>query len=83
MRGDYAAFFYAARKGLYSYDDQDSDYGIFTRFLISGIEGEADAKYGGNSDGIITLRELAAYVQEGVSRWSLERKRYRPSGRAA
>ena len=73
------AIFHAARKGVYSYDDQDSDYGLFARVLISGLEGEADLRYGGNSDGIVTLIELAAYVREGISRRSIEsRKRQKP-----
>jgi len=73
LRGGITAVFYSARRGFYSYDDQGSDYGVFTSYLIDGLEGKADSEYGGNGDGIVTLRELAAYVQEGVSRWSMER----------
>ena len=72
LRKGITAIFYSARKGLYSYDHDGSGYGVFATYLISGLEGEADTRYGGNSDGIVTLNELAAYIREGVLEWSLE-----------
>ena len=72
LRKGITAIFYSARKGLYSYDHDGSGYGVFATYLISGLEGEADTRYGGNSDGIVTLNELAAYIREGISEWSME-----------
>ncbi|MBW1766771.1 MAG: caspase family protein [Deltaproteobacteria bacterium] len=72
MRGDATALFYSTRKGLHSYDQEDSDHGVFAEYLIRGLEGEADTGYVGNDDGAVTLREIADYVREGISSWSLE-----------
>ena len=72
LSGDVTAQFYSTRKGLHSYDQEDADHGVFAQYLIRGFEGEADTGYMGNDDGAVTLREIAAYVREGVDRWSLE-----------
>ncbi|MFH1351243.1 MAG: DUF1566 domain-containing protein [Pseudomonadota bacterium] len=69
------AIFFAAQKGFYSHDDERSGYSVFTKSLINGLEGEADSLYGGNGDGVVTLRELSAYVQEEVLRGPLEKNR--------
>ena len=65
-----SAVFYATKTGWYSFEDQASDYGIFTRFLLEGIRGKGDYQYG-NSDGVVTFRELSAFVQDGVSGYAL------------
>jgi hypothetical protein len=64
------AIFYAARKGSYSHDHEDSEYGVFMREVIAGLEGEGDTRYGGNNDGVVSIGELAGYVREGVTAWS-------------
>ena len=69
-RAEVSAVFYATKTGWYSYEDNNSDYGIFTRFLLEGIRGKADYQFG-NSDGTVTFRELASFVQEGVANYTL------------
>jgi len=64
------AIFYATKTGWYSYEDRESDYGVFTRFLLEGIRGKADYQFG-NSDSIVTFRELSSFVEESVSNYSL------------
>lgn len=74
-----SAIFYATKTGLKSYEDIASDYGIFTRFLLEGIRGKADYQFG-NSDGLVTFRELARFVQENVTNYALNLDRnQRPS----
>ncbi|MFH0845317.1 MAG: DUF1566 domain-containing protein, partial [Pseudomonadota bacterium] len=79
LKDGIGAVLYAAKKGTSSHDDEASEYGVFAKSLIAGLGGEADLGYGGNHDGGISLRELADYVQEAISKWSLEtHKRQKP-----
>ncbi|MCB1176015.1 MAG: caspase family protein [Leptospiraceae bacterium] len=61
-----AATFFSTGSGNFSYEDSETDFGVFTRFLAEGMDGKAD----GNKDGIVTFNELEAYVQSKVSKWS-------------
>lgn len=61
------ATFYATKSGWKSYEDPDSDYGVFTKYIISGLKGNGDA----NKDGVVTFQELSIYVEDSVSKWSL------------
>jgi hypothetical protein len=51
-----------------SHPDQDSNHGIFTRYLLEGMDGKAD----GNGDGSITQKELFEYVQKKMTDWGLK-----------
>lgn len=55
-----AATFYSTKAGYYSYEDDTSDFGVFTKHLVYGIEGKADS----NQDGVVTFSELQSYVQD-------------------
>lgn len=66
-----SAVFYSTKAGFYSYEDDDSDYGVFTKYLIYGMEGKADE----NKDGVISFSELENYVQDGVKGWSLQKNK--------
>lgn len=67
-----SAVFYSTKEGLLSYEDDESEHGVFTRFLLEGIRGKADYQYG-NSDGIVTFRELASFLEEAVTNYSYNR----------
>jgi uncharacterized caspase-like protein len=49
-----------------SWEDEESS--VFTRFLLEGLNGKADA----NEDGIITFTEVALYVEETVPKYTRE-----------
>lgn len=67
-----SAIFYSTREGYYSYEDSESNFGVYTRFIIDGIKGMADSrKQNGNEDGIVTFDELEKYVQSNVNEWSI------------
>ncbi|HNO25353.1 MAG TPA: caspase family protein, partial [Leptospiraceae bacterium] len=69
------AVFFSTGSGNYSYEDHESENGVFTRFLKEGISGAADA----DQDGIVTFSELENFVQEKVRGWSLKfNKKQRP-----
>ena len=51
-----------------SHPDPDSKHGIFTRYLLEGVEGRADA----NGDGNVTQKELFEYVQKKMTEWGLK-----------
>jgi len=72
LRRGVSAVFYAARKGYYSHDDLPSEYGLFGNALITGLQGEADTRYGGNKDGVVSLGEIASYVDQSLTDWSLK-----------
>lgn len=77
-RAEVAATFYATKTGWYSYEDTESDYGAFTRFILEGLQGYADREKG-NNDGIVSFRELSGYVEEEVFNWALKNdKEQRP-----
>ena len=65
------AIFYATKSEGFSYEDPESDYSVFARFIIDGLEGYADIKYAGNGDDIVTFFELSAFVEEEVKAWAL------------
>ncbi|MCB1179150.1 MAG: caspase family protein [Leptospiraceae bacterium] len=66
-----SAIFYSTKAGYYSYEDDESDYGVFTKYLIYGMEGKADE----NKDGVVSFYELEQYVQQGVKDWSLKKNK--------
>ncbi|MCB1160452.1 MAG: caspase family protein [Leptospiraceae bacterium] len=61
-----SATFYSTKAGYFSYEDPNFDFGVFTRYLVYGLEGKADE----NNDGVVAFRELQGYVQEEVDKWS-------------
>jgi hypothetical protein len=70
-KAEIAAVFYATKAGWFSYEDKKSDYGIFSRFLIEGLKGKADA----DKDGIVSFSELETYVMEAVFDYAVEMDR--------
>lgn len=66
-----AATFYSTKAGYYSYEDDESDYGVFTKQLIYGMEGKADD----NKDGVVSFGELEQFVNKGVKEWSLKKNK--------
>jgi hypothetical protein len=66
-----SAVFYAAAKGYSSKPDDKSEHTAFAAQLLSGLQGGADGKYGGNKDGVVTLKELVSYVNLSLSEWCL------------
>jgi hypothetical protein len=49
-----------------SYEDPDRQHGLFTYYLLRGLEGEADEPPSGNNDGVVRAGELLAYLQRVV-----------------
>lgn len=55
----------AATLGGYAYDDEQRQNGVFTAAVLDGLHGEAPA----GSEGWITVRTLADFVQQRVATW--------------
>jgi hypothetical protein len=66
-----SATFYSTKAGYYSYEDDETDYGVFTKYLVMGMEGKADS----NADGVVAFSELEQYVQKGVKEWSTRKNK--------
>ena len=66
-----AATFYSTKAGYYSYEDDETEYGVFTKYLVMGMEGKADT----NADGVVAFSELEQYVQKGVKDWSTKKNK--------
>ena len=66
-----AATFYSTKAGYYSFEDDETDYGVFTKYLVMGMEGKADV----NDDGIVAFSELEQFVQRGVKEWSTKKNK--------
>ena len=47
--------------------DTEAKHGLFTRHLLTGLEGKADTDRYGNGDGQITLGELKAYLDDEMT----------------
>lgn len=67
-KAEIAAIFYATKAGWFSYEDKQSDYGIFTRFVIEGFKGKADA----DGDSVVSFSELEKYVMKKVYDYAVE-----------
>lgn len=65
-----SAIFYATKTGWKSYEVDDFEYGLFTNFILEGIKGKADYQFG-NSDGIVTFKELSNFTGESVCNFAL------------
>jgi len=48
--------------------EKDKSHGLFTKYFLMGMSGEADAMPNGNGDGTITLPELQSYLKGTVTR---------------
>jgi uncharacterized caspase-like protein len=72
MRDQVSAAFYAAKKGTFSHNRRGAPHGVFGGALIAGVQGEADRDVAGDGDGVVSLMELGAYVEEKVTSWSME-----------
>ncbi|TGL61205.1 caspase family protein [Leptospira ognonensis] len=68
---DQVAVFYSTKLGYFSYEDDKSAYGVFTKYLIYGMEGRADSNF--NAE--ITFTELSDYVTNALKDWSSENKK--------
>ena len=64
--GDIPVTFFSTRTGYYSYEDTKTNFGVFTKYLAYGMEGQADS----NKDGIVTFSELEEFAQNGVTQWA-------------
>jgi len=58
----------AATGSQISSDYEKAGHGLFTHYLLTGLQGEADADH----DGIVTLREVVPYVRERVARTAVD-----------
>ena len=47
--------------------DQDKSHGLFTKYFLKAMSGEADAKPYGNGDGTVALGELDAYLKDTLT----------------
>jgi len=51
-----------------SSDYEKAEHGLFTHYLLAGLQGEADA----DKDGIVTLREITPFVRDRVAHTAVE-----------
>lgn len=51
--------------GGYSYDDPSLQNGVFTWYILKGLQGEAES----DRQGLITVEKLATYVDERIRDW--------------
>ncbi|MCP4155969.1 MAG: hypothetical protein GY757_50060, partial [bacterium] len=53
----------AGRSGQKAYEEEADQHGVFTRYLLKGLEGHAAPR----EDGIISFMDLAAYIRSRVA----------------
>ena len=56
--------FIASHERQLAWPDLEAEHGIFTRFLLAGLTGEADE----NKDREVTVGQLLSYLSRGVQR---------------
>ena len=54
--------------------DEESKHGLFTRYFLDGVYGNADRDVFGDNDGKVTLAELKKYLEEEVTYYA--RRKY-------
>lgn len=47
--------------------EQDNSHGLFTKYYLKGMSGEADARPFGNGDGRVALDEINAYLKDTLT----------------
>ena len=62
--GDRTIILAAASPGQIANVDADAGLGLFTRYLLLGMDGAADTSHLGNRDGRVTLGELQGWLTE-------------------
>lgn len=62
--GDRTIILAAASPGQIANVDADAGLGLFTRYLLLGLDGAADTAHLGNRDGRVTLGELQSWLTE-------------------
>ncbi len=70
--GDPACKIYATQSGWFSYEDENGRNGVFTRFLLAGLDGAAAGAAGGARDSV-NIADLAAWLPDAVGSYSLDR----------
>jgi uncharacterized caspase-like protein len=71
----------ASREDQVSWEDSRFNGGVFTHFLLRGLEGAADSSTRDQpTDGLITISELANYVSAEVQRETKRKQHPRTSG---
>ncbi len=71
LEGEIFGILYSTKAGFYSYEDDESSYGVFTKYLIYGLEGRADS----NRDQKVSFGELEFYITEAVKNWSIRKNK--------
>ena len=47
--------------------DREAEHGLFTKNLLDALKGRADEGGSGNGDGVVTLAEVKAYLDEKMT----------------
>lgn len=63
-----AISYFCTSEKLLCYEDPNSSYGVFTRYLLEGLRGNADT----NRDKLVTFKELSAYAHKNIKTWSMK-----------
>lgn len=69
--GDGNAAFLASSARQQSLEDETLGHGVFTYYLIKGLQGEADkeqAEAAGYNNGIVTIGEMASYLTDRIQK---------------
>jgi uncharacterized caspase-like protein len=65
---------FATKSGWYSYEDAGGRNGVFTRFVLSGLSGDADGcGTSGVRDGNVTFSELASWLPDATGSYALDK----------
>ena len=63
---------FSTKSGTVSYESKDLQQGVFTHFLLKGLQGEADGYSTSQKDGLVTFQDLAQFVVDGVRAYGVE-----------
>jgi uncharacterized caspase-like protein len=65
-----AAILFACSEGQRAYEWPEKQHGVFTYYLVDGLQGKA-----ADASGQVTVNSLAEYLQNRVGRWSAEQNK--------
>jgi uncharacterized caspase-like protein len=66
LQDNSTVIFTSSKGNELSQEDKNLKHGLFTYAIIQGMKGAADMDFGSGKNGIVTMKELDAYVSETV-----------------
>jgi hypothetical protein len=72
---------YSSSMGMPSFEIPKLRHGLYTKYLLEALEGEADKPPYGIKDGLVSFSEVSRYITDKLMEWSKENPLYKQEPR--